>query len=143
MQTSDPDIYAVGDCVECKSLISGQWLRAPYGDIANLQGRVAGQNVINANSASFPGITQTGICKIFDFTVGFTGLSAQAARAAGFDDIEIAMLAEPALTTVHVPHREMGRRAAGMLIGMLRENEAPESVELPTDIRLRQSLGRV
>ena len=61
----------------------------------------------------------------------------------GFDDIEIAMLAEPALTTVHVPHREMGRRAAGMLIGMLRENEAPESVELPTDIRLRQSLGRV
>jgi NADPH-dependent 2,4-dienoyl-CoA reductase/sulfur reductase-like enzyme/rhodanese-related sulfurtransferase len=92
MQTSDPDIYAVGDCVECKSLISGQWMRAPYGDIANLQGRVAGQNVIKENSASFPGITQTGICKIFDYTVGFTGLSAQAARDAGFTDIETATI---------------------------------------------------
>ncbi|MBM1219855.1 LacI family DNA-binding transcriptional regulator [Ponticoccus sp. SC2-23] len=61
----------------------------------------------------------------------------------GFDDIEIAMLAEPALTTVHVPHREMGRRAATMLIAMLRDNEKPESVKLPTDIRLRQSLGSV
>lgn len=61
----------------------------------------------------------------------------------GFDDIEIAMLAEPALTTVHVPHREMGRRAAGMLIGMLRDNEKPASVKLPTDIRLRRSLGSI
>ncbi|MEA1049969.1 FAD-dependent oxidoreductase [Lamprobacter modestohalophilus] len=92
MQTSDPDIYAVGDCVECKSLISGHWMRAPYGDIANLQGRVAGQNIIRENSASFPGITQTGICKIFDFTVGFTGLSAQAAKAAGLNDIETATI---------------------------------------------------
>lgn len=59
----------------------------------------------------------------------------------GFDDIEIAMLAEPALTTVHVPHREMGRRAAGMLIQMLRDGLNGQSVELPTEIRLRQSLG--
>lgn len=59
----------------------------------------------------------------------------------GFDDIELAMLAEPALTTVHVPHREMGRRAASMLIQMVKQREAPESVELPTDIRLRRSLG--
>jgi LacI family transcriptional regulator len=61
----------------------------------------------------------------------------------GFDDIEIAMLAEPALTTVHVPHREMGRRAAQMLIAMMRDNDTPESVKLPTDIRLRRSLGKV
>ncbi len=59
----------------------------------------------------------------------------------GFDDIEIAMLAEPALTTVHVPHREMGRRAAGMLIQMLRDGPGDQSVELPTEIRLRQSMG--
>ena len=61
----------------------------------------------------------------------------------GFDDIEIAVLAEPALTTVHVPHREMGRRAAAMLIGMLRDNAVPTSVKLPTDIRMRRSLGRI
>lgn len=61
----------------------------------------------------------------------------------GFDDIEIAMLAAPALTTVHVPHRQMGRRAAEMLMEMLRDGKAPSSVKLPTDIRLRRSLGRV
>ena len=59
----------------------------------------------------------------------------------GFDDIEIALLAEPALTTVHVPHREMGRRAAGLIIQMLRSGEAEKPVRLPTDIRLRQSLS--
>ncbi|WP_431520684.1 hypothetical protein [Chromatium okenii] len=52
-----------------------------YGDIANLQGRVIGQNLIAEGSAKFPGITHTGICKIFDYTVGFTGLSATRALA--------------------------------------------------------------
>ena len=92
MQTSDPDIYAVGDCVECKSLVTGHHVRAPYGDLANLQGRVAGQNVIKEGSARFPGITQTGICKIFDYTVGITGLSEQRARARGMTDIETATI---------------------------------------------------
>ncbi len=59
----------------------------------------------------------------------------------GFDDIELAILAEPALTTVHVPHREMGRRAAIMLIEMMNGKSKPASVRLETDIRLRQSLG--
>jgi LacI family transcriptional regulator len=61
----------------------------------------------------------------------------------GFDDIEIALLAEPALTTVHVPHREMGRRAARMLIQLVESRQPRESVELPTDIRMRRSLGPV
>ncbi len=60
----------------------------------------------------------------------------------GFDDLEIARLSDPALTTVHVPHREMGRRAAGMLIQMLNDaRHAPPSVALPTDISLRGTLG--
>lgn len=60
----------------------------------------------------------------------------------GFDDIELATLAEPALTTVHVPHREMGRRAATMLVHLMDGTTAPQSsVELPTDLRLRASLG--
>ena len=59
----------------------------------------------------------------------------------GFDDIEIATLAEPPLTTVHVPHREMGRRAASILLSMLNGDYSGQSVKLPTDIRLRQSLG--
>ena len=90
MQTSDPDIYAAGDCVECESLITGDKVRAPYGDLANLQGRVVGQNLVQAGSARFPGITHTGICKIFDYTVGFTGLSADRARELGMTEIETA-----------------------------------------------------
>ncbi|MEO0677776.1 MAG: LacI family DNA-binding transcriptional regulator [Pseudomonadota bacterium] len=59
----------------------------------------------------------------------------------GFDDIEIATLASPSLTTVHVPHREMGRRAAQAITEMLRGAPGWARVKLPTDIRVRQSLG--
>lgn len=59
----------------------------------------------------------------------------------GFDDIEIAQLAEPALTTVHVPHREMGARAAQMLVSALREKILPPGVLLQTELRLRGTLG--
>lgn len=59
----------------------------------------------------------------------------------GFDDTELAMLAEPPLTTVHVPHREMGRNAAELLVAMIEGKPHPERIELPTDIRLRDSLG--
>lgn len=87
MQTSDPDIYAAGDCVECTSLVTGEQVLAPYGDLANLQGRVIGQNVIKEGSARFPGVTQTGICKVFDFTVGATGLTLARARKQGVTDL--------------------------------------------------------
>ncbi|MBN1828456.1 MAG: FAD-dependent oxidoreductase, partial [Deltaproteobacteria bacterium] len=49
MQTSDPDIYAVGDCVETVNRITGRKTLAPYGDLANLQGRVAGENAASEN----------------------------------------------------------------------------------------------
>ena len=88
MQTSDPDIYAVGDCIQIPNLITHQPVHAPYGDLANLQGRVAGENVIVGNVAKFPGTIQTGICKVFDYGVGSTGLSEQNALKMGFSDIE-------------------------------------------------------
>ncbi len=88
MQTSDPDIYAVGDCIEIPNLITNQSIHAPFGDLANLQGRVAGENVIVGNKASFPGTIQTGICKVFDYAAGSTGLSEQNALKMGFDNIE-------------------------------------------------------
>lgn len=87
MQTSDPDIYAIGDCIEIPNLISGKNVHAPFGDLANLQGRVAGENVINGNTVQFAGTIQTGICKVFDYGVGSTGLSEQSASKHGFDNI--------------------------------------------------------
>lgn len=88
MQTSDSDIYAVGDCIEIPNLITHSPVHAPYGDLANLQGRVAGENVISGNVARFPGTIQTGICKVFDYGVGATGLSEQNAIKAGIKNIE-------------------------------------------------------
>lgn len=88
MQTSDPDIYAVGDCVEIPNLITDLPVHAPYGDLANLQGRVAGENVILGNVSGFPGTIQTGICKVFDYGVGSTGLSEHNAIRLGYSDIE-------------------------------------------------------
>lgn len=88
MQTSDADIYAVGDCIEIPNLITQQAVHAPYGDLANLQGRVVGENVISGNVATFPGTIQTGICKVFDYGVGSTGLSEQNAVKMGFSELE-------------------------------------------------------
>ncbi len=85
MQTSDPDVYAAGDCCEIKNIISGKNVLAPYGDLANLEGRVIGENIIEGNKAIFPGTIQTGICKFFDYAAGITGLSEEKAKEAGFD----------------------------------------------------------
>ncbi len=89
MQTSDPDIYAVGDCVEIRNIITGKNVLAPYGDLANLEGRVAGQNVINEGTATFPGTIQTGICKIFEYGVGITGLSETQAQKNMADYVKV------------------------------------------------------
>jgi NADPH-dependent 2,4-dienoyl-CoA reductase/sulfur reductase-like enzyme/rhodanese-related sulfurtransferase len=85
MGTSDPDIYAAGDCIEVTNRLTGQKMLAPYGDLANLEGRVAGENAILGDSVRFPGTIGSGICKVFDFTAASTGLSERRAREAGFD----------------------------------------------------------
>lgn len=89
MQTSDKDIYAIGDCCEIKNIITSHKVLAPYGDLANLEGRVAGENVINGNVTTFPGTIQTGICKLFDYGIGITGLSETKAKEAGFEYVKI------------------------------------------------------
>jgi NADPH-dependent 2,4-dienoyl-CoA reductase/sulfur reductase-like enzyme/rhodanese-related sulfurtransferase len=85
MQTSDVDIYAAGDCVESRNVITGRNIHAPFGDQANLQGRVAGENAMLGNLARYQGVVQTGICKIFDYTAGSTGLSEAKAREIGYE----------------------------------------------------------
>jgi NADPH-dependent 2,4-dienoyl-CoA reductase/sulfur reductase-like enzyme/rhodanese-related sulfurtransferase len=88
MQTSEPDIYAAGDCCEVKNLITGKNVLAPYGDLANLQGRAAGENVIKGNLAKFEGTIQTGICKLFDYGIGITGLSESKAIEEGIEYVK-------------------------------------------------------
>ncbi|MEL7638503.1 MAG: FAD-dependent oxidoreductase [Solidesulfovibrio sp.] len=85
MRTSDPDIYAAGDCVEVKNRLTGQPMHAPFGDLANLEGRVAGENAVLGDVATFPGTIGSGICKVFDCAAASTGLSERRAREAGFE----------------------------------------------------------
>ncbi len=86
MRTSDPHIYAAGDCIEVNHRITGKSVHAPFGDLANLEGRVAGENAILGDTVRFPGTIQTGICKIFEFAAGSTGLNARSAKDQGFDN---------------------------------------------------------
>jgi len=72
MQTSDPDIYAVGDAVEVKDYISGNEALIPLAGPANKQGRIAANNIYGIDER-FEGTQGTSIVKIFDITVAVTG----------------------------------------------------------------------
>ncbi|MFQ3184305.1 MAG: LacI family transcriptional regulator [Alteromonas macleodii] len=61
----------------------------------------------------------------------------------GFDDIELAEIAYPALTTVHVPHREMGRRAGKALAKLVTDGTAIEATEIEARIIIRETLAPV
>jgi len=84
MQTSDPDIYAGGDCVEITNIITGKKMLAPMGSTANKHGRIIGTNITGGQEA-FPGVTGTAAVKIFDLNVARTGLSEKQAQDAGFE----------------------------------------------------------
>lgn len=86
METSDPDIYAGGDTVEVKHVISGEDAYLPMGSTANKQGRVIGDNICGTAS-TFPGVLGTMVMKILDFTVAKTGLTEAEARRAGFETV--------------------------------------------------------
>ncbi len=81
MQSSDPDIYAVGDAAETIHALTGAQARIPLAGPANRQGRIAGANAAGARMI-YRGALGTSIVRVLQMTAGFTGLnSAQAARA--------------------------------------------------------------
>ncbi len=82
MQTSDPDIYAVGDAVESTQFVSGTKTLAALAGPANKQGRIAADNLCGRES-HYHGVQGSAVLKLFDMTVASTGLNEAAACGAG------------------------------------------------------------
>ncbi len=97
MQTSDPDIFAAGDCVESVNLVTGNPCFVPLGSTANKQGRVAANNVCGFKDV-FPGVLGSTVCKLFNFNIGRTGLGEEQARQEGF---EVETVLSPAPDKAH------------------------------------------
>lgn len=84
METSQADIYACGDCIETFSLLTRAPMYHPLGSTANKTGRIAG-DVVTGGTLTYKGSLGTSIVKVFDLTIGRTGLSEEEAKKAGFE----------------------------------------------------------
>ena len=73
MRTSIPDIWATGDCVQSKNLITGKPMHLALGAVANKQGRTAAFDMAGI-SEPFPGVLGTAICKVCEQEIARTGL---------------------------------------------------------------------
>ncbi|WP_020527202.1 FAD-dependent oxidoreductase [Flexithrix dorotheae] len=82
METSIPNIYAAGDCASIKNQITGKQDYFPMGTHSNKGGRTAGTNAAGGNN-SYKGGYATGIVKVFDYTLGRTGLNAKSLKENG------------------------------------------------------------
>jgi NADPH-dependent 2,4-dienoyl-CoA reductase/sulfur reductase-like enzyme/rhodanese-related sulfurtransferase len=90
LQTSDPDIYAGGDCAELKHMISGKPLYLPLGSIANRHGRIIGTNIAGGD-ARIGDPSGAFVVKLFDRSISGAGLTVDTARKAGFDAVGVRM----------------------------------------------------
>ena len=93
MQTSDPNIYAAGDCIAVTSLVTGRETFAPLGSLANREGRIVADNMAGLPSV-FKGVCNSFIMKAFERCIAATGITYEAALAEGFD-ADLALTSPP------------------------------------------------
>lgn len=105
MQTSDPDIYAVGDAVEVTHFVTGEPAAIALAGPANKQGRVAADSICGIHH-EFTGSQGSSIMKMFDMAVAATGLNSRAAKAAGLDFSSV-ILTSPSHATYYPGSRSM------------------------------------
>ncbi len=85
LQTSEPDIYAVGDAIEFENPISTKSMSTFLAGPANKQGRIAANNMVLGNVQRYEGSINTAIVKIFNQTVGTAGMAVKHLKAAGIE----------------------------------------------------------
>lgn len=84
METSMPDIYAVGDAVEVRHSVTGQRAVISLAGPANRQGRIAADNICGGNS-KYPGSQGSSVIKLFDMTAASTGINEKIAISSGIE----------------------------------------------------------
>jgi NADPH-dependent 2,4-dienoyl-CoA reductase/sulfur reductase-like enzyme/rhodanese-related sulfurtransferase len=87
LQTSNPDIYAVGDAIEFTNPITGQSMNTYLAGPANKQGRICANNMVFGNHVAYKGAINTAIVKVFDMTVAATGTAAKQLQKAAIPHI--------------------------------------------------------
>lgn len=90
MRTSDPAIYAGGDCVAIRNIITDKLGYLPLGSMANRQGRVIGTNLAGGD-ATFPGYVGTWAVKLFEMSFCGTGLTVERARKEGYNAVGVSV----------------------------------------------------
>ena len=120
MQTTDPDIYAGGDCVENTHMVTGKKAFVALGSIANKHGRVIGENICGGK-VKFRGILGTVVVRLLDMNIGKTGLTEKEAKEAGYEVV----------TTMTTGHDRAHYMPGARLI----------TLKLIADARTRQVLG--
>jgi NADPH-dependent 2,4-dienoyl-CoA reductase/sulfur reductase-like enzyme len=122
MCTSDPNIWAVGDAVETRNIVTGQWELIPLAGPANRQGRIAA-DVIAGRNSHFRGIQATAVCGIFGLTIAMTGATEKSLRLAGTEDYRIVYLHPghhvsyyPGAKPIHI--KLLFNRHNGRILGM-------------------------
>lgn len=90
MQTTCPDVFAAGDCIESQSMITGLPCLIQLGTNAVRQGKVAGTNAAGGYS-TFPGVICAAMSKLFNFEIGAAGLTEKQAQEVGFRTVSGAM----------------------------------------------------
>ncbi len=153
MQTSDPNIYAAGDCVEHYHRVLEKNVWIPLATSATKGGRVVGEN-LSGMAATFPGILGTTVVKVFAYTMAVTGLTEKQAKASGKfgalgEDVGSAVVSHddkvgywPDAQPIKVKlvfEKSSGRVLGGQLVGKAGVNKRIDIVA--TAITARMTLG--
>ena len=87
MRTLDPDVFAVGDCCFIRNRLTKQPAYSPMGSSANIEGRLCAKFIGGSCDRPYAGVLGTTVVKLPGINAGKTGISAEAAKEAGFDPV--------------------------------------------------------
>jgi NADH oxidase (H2O2-forming) len=120
LQTSDPYIYAAGDCLENWDMMTGSKTRRLMVTTAGRTGSVAGENLVTKNSTPYEGTLMTFVIEIFGNQIGAAGFTERLAREKGLDVVSATVsspTSRPHLGDKILHHKLIADRRTGTLVG--------------------------